>query len=147
MSPGENVMTYSRIAAAVSAFLFLFFYGTGQAFCLCDQSDNCTGIANELSHSVKLSAEKCCDDTTTNIITSTDDCCAKCPTTEQTCSGIRTPDTSDDQIQKHNLFYTAWIQVLGSVARTSSAQLERPPPVRSDHVSIPIYIVYRSLLI
>lgn len=142
----QNVMTYTRIAAVLSTFLFLFFYGTGQAFCLCDQSDECTGIANELSQAINLASDKCCDDAQTTV-TSTDDCCAKCQTTETTLSGMRVNGASDHDIQKQSVTGSPWIQTFKSIAHTSSAQSERPPPAPLRQSNIPIYIVYRSLLI
>lgn len=140
----RNMMT--QFAAALSAILFLFFYGTGQAFCLCEPSDNCAGFANEFSLISSTTIEQCCSDMQPNI-KSTDDCCAKCPTTESSVSSLRQCNFSDEHLQKLSLTHSPSTQVLGSITQSSSAQRVRPPPEARNYVSEPIYIIYRSLLI
>lgn len=58
---GTGALLSLRFLAIVLNIIFLFSYGTGQAFCLCSDDDDCRGVANILltTKAVELSKTIC----------------------------------------------------------------------------------------
>lgn len=141
-------MATLKLWAALSACLFLFFYGTGQSFCLCEESDYCNGVANQFSRTASVDSTECCDTSIAKVVVrAIDNCCSVCPTSEVSVGSLRINEASENYGQMQNLACTSESHGFGKVEHISSAQLIRPPPHQPDLVDIPVYIFYRSLLI
>ena len=141
-------MATLKLWATLSACLFLFFYGTGQSFCLCEESDYCNGVANQFTGAVSIAIAECCDASIAKVVVSTvDNCCSECPTSELSVSSIRINEASENHERMHNVPCTSETFRFGKVEHLSSAQMIRPPPRQPDLVDLPVYIVYRSILI
>jgi hypothetical protein len=136
--PPSRCHARMRLPALVLSLLFLFFYGTGQAFCFCDADDTCvtgTAVSEDCGKEAPIS------------LGVEDNCCDNCPITEAVVTSstfkfdletIETPACLEtfDFAQTASEYLLATIQLYG-----------RPPPDPGCVERVPLYIYYQSLLI